>query len=249
MLHARRIGERAEEVEHRARAELDPRRADMPHRGMVGRREHEADARPRGCSRAIFSGAEVDLHAERREHVRRAGFRRERAVAVLGDRHARAGDDEGGAGRDVVGAGRVAAGADDVDRARRGLRPASSGRASSATAPAISSIDLAADAERHQEAADLARRRLARHEDAEGRLAPRRGSARSPDADLGEEGLHGSSASASAISGGRPAPGARVEGGGDVEEILQDARGRARRRCSRDGTARRAPGRCGAAAP
>jgi hypothetical protein len=72
--------------------------------------------KPMPASRcSAISGGEFDVDAERGQHVGRARLRGERAVAVLGDRHARAGDDEGGAGGDVVGAGRVAAGADDVD--------------------------------------------------------------------------------------------------------------------------------------
>ena len=49
-LHAGRVGERAEQIEDGARAELDPRRPDMLHRGVMSRREHEADARPPRCS-------------------------------------------------------------------------------------------------------------------------------------------------------------------------------------------------------
>ena len=89
--------------------------------------------------RAIASGRKIDLHAERREHVGRAGARRQRAVAVLGDRHAGARDDESRAGGDVVGAGRVAAGADDVDRVRAGASTRSILARMAVTAPVISS--------------------------------------------------------------------------------------------------------------
>ena len=53
----------------------------------------------------------------------------QRAVAVLGHRHAAAGHDEGHGGGDVQRAGGVAAGAADVDRVRRAPRPRSSARA------------------------------------------------------------------------------------------------------------------------
>ena len=43
-LDAGRVGERPEQIEDRARAELDARRADMLHRRMMRGREHEADA-------------------------------------------------------------------------------------------------------------------------------------------------------------------------------------------------------------
>ena len=115
-LHAGGIRQRPEQVEDRARAELDPRRADMTHRGVMGRRHHEADA---GLAHAALDrlGRNADLDAERRQHVRRARFRRRRAVAVLGDRHAAGRDDQRGERRDIVGAGAVAAGAHDVDGA------------------------------------------------------------------------------------------------------------------------------------
>ncbi len=88
---------------------------------------------------------------------------------MLGDRHATPGDDEGAGGRDVEGAGGVAAGADDIDRAGRGVDrkrlPAhDAGRAGDL-------VDgLAAHPERHQQRADLGRRRIAAHDDVERRL-------------------------------------------------------------------------------
>ena len=79
---------------------------------------------------ADLFGRKVDLDAERGERVGGAGARGQRAVAVLGDRHAAAGDDEGGAGRDVERARAVAAGADDVDGIGGRGRRAASWRAS-----------------------------------------------------------------------------------------------------------------------
>jgi len=54
------------------------------------------------------------VDAKLRQGIRRAGFRRQVAVAVLRHRDARAGDDEGRGGRYVERALAVAAGADDV---------------------------------------------------------------------------------------------------------------------------------------
>ena len=61
---------------------------------------------------------ELDVHAERLQHVDAAGPAGGRAVAVLGDRHARARHHEGGRRRDVEGVRAVAAGAAGVDGAR-----------------------------------------------------------------------------------------------------------------------------------
>ena len=89
--------------------------------------------------RADLRRAQLDLDAERAEHVGRARLRRQRAVAVLGDRHAGARDDEGRAGRDIVGAGGVAAGADHVDRVGAAPSRRSILARMAVTAPVISS--------------------------------------------------------------------------------------------------------------
>ena len=174
--------------------------------------------------RPTCSGVEIDLDAERAEHVGRAGLRRQRAVAVLGDRHAGARDDEGRAGRDVEGAGGIAAGADHVDRVRRRRHAQHLGAHGGDRAGDL--VDgLAAHAQRHQQAAHLRGRRFARHHAVEGGgrlLARQRGAGR----DLGDERLE--------IVGSWRAPQCRrvrrraapaglgVPGGGDVEKILQD---------------------------
>ena len=124
--------------------------------------------------RAIASGVEVDLDAERGQRVGGAGLRRQRAVAVLGDGNAGAGDDEGRGGRDVVAAGGIAAGADDVDGVGRRLDPGHLLAHGGDRAGDL--VDgLAAHPQRRQERADLHRRRLARHDDAEGLLGLARG--------------------------------------------------------------------------
>ena len=83
-LDAGRIGERTEQVEDRSRRELGPGRTDILHRGMMRGREHEADAGFLDAA-ADLLGPQIDLHAERGQHVGGARARRQRAVAVLGD--------------------------------------------------------------------------------------------------------------------------------------------------------------------
>ena len=164
-LDAGRVRQRTEQVEDRARAELDARRPHMLHRGMMRGREHEADAGA-GDAAADVIGGNIDAHAERGEHVGGAGARREGAVAVLRHRHAAARDDQGRAGRDVVGAGGVAAGADHVDRVRRRL-DAQHLRAHRGDGAGDLVDRLAAHAQRHQEAAHLRRGGFARHHEVE----------------------------------------------------------------------------------
>ncbi len=161
------IGERPQHVEDRAGAELDARGADEAHGGMVRRREHEADAGLRHDRRDAI-GRQVDIDPQRRQDVGRPGAGRKGAVAVLGDRHPAAGHHEGGAGRHVVGAGMVAAGSDNIDGVGRGRDPRHVGAHHiDRTGDLVGR--LAAHAQRHEKAADLRRRRLAGHQDTEGR--------------------------------------------------------------------------------
>src|SRR4051812_48368821 len=96
------IGKRTEQIEDRTRTKLDARRTDMLHGRMVRGCEHEADASLVNAVSDLFR-REIDLHSERAEHVGRPRARRKSAIAMLGNRHARARDDKGGTGRDVVG--------------------------------------------------------------------------------------------------------------------------------------------------
>src|SRR5262249_58122904 len=75
-----RIGQRAEQIEYRAGAELDPGWSDILHRWMVGGREHEADAGLADAAADRF-GRQLDLDAERAENVGGAPARRQRPVA------------------------------------------------------------------------------------------------------------------------------------------------------------------------
>ena len=78
-------------------------------------REHEAAARFLDAAADLLR-RQIDLHAKRRQHVGRARFRRQSAVAVLGDPEPGTGCDEGGTGRDIIGARGITAGPHDVDR-------------------------------------------------------------------------------------------------------------------------------------
>ena len=113
-LDAGRIGKRSEQIENGAGAELDARRADILHRRMMRGREHEADAGLLDAVTNMF-GRELNLHAQRTEHVGCARARGERAIAVLGHRHAGACHDERSTGRNVERARSITAGADHVD--------------------------------------------------------------------------------------------------------------------------------------
>ena len=116
--HAGRVGERAEQVEDRARAKLGTGRPDILHRRVMRRREHEADPSLGDAARDPFR-RQIDIDAERGKHVGSTRTRGQRAIAVLGDGHAGAGHNDRGAGGNVERARSVAAGADDVDRVGR----------------------------------------------------------------------------------------------------------------------------------
>ena len=208
--HAGRVRERPEQVEQRARAELDAHRRDVAHRGVVRLREHEAQPRL-GEAALEPRRIETDLHAERGQHVGRAGARGGGAVAVLGDRHAAAGDDDRGERRDVV------ASPNGRRRCRRcRWRPAGARHPGHAPAHRRDRADdlverLAAHAQRHQEGAALRRRDLAREQVVEGGaglLARQRGAG----GDLGEIGLEAFHGGFNARADGvvtRAVPGAR----------------------------------------
>ena len=109
-----RVGEGAEEVEGRRRAQLAAHRRGEAHRRMEALGEAEADA-DLADTAAHALGTEVDDDAERLEHVHGPALRGCRPTAVLGDPRPGGGGHDGGHGRDVDGAGAVAAGATGVD--------------------------------------------------------------------------------------------------------------------------------------
>ncbi len=124
------VRQRAEEVEDRAHGELLAHGDDEAGRAVVRGREHEAEADLLDAARDGV-GREVDPHAERLEHVGRAGQAGRRAVAVLGHRAARARGDQRGGRRDVerLAAAARAGGVDQVVAAR-GHRARRSGASS-----------------------------------------------------------------------------------------------------------------------
>ena len=194
----------------------------------------------------IASGPDIDLDAERDEHVGGARARRQRAVAVLCHRHPGAGDDEGGAGGDVERARGVAAGADHVDGVG-GRHDAQHLAAHRRDRPGDLLDGLAAHPQSHQQAADLRWRHLAGHHALE-RLERRFAAQRRPGRHLPDQRLdldHGVLSASGAAGGGRwrhsnPRRGRGSSSGSDD---------RARTRCFRGGTARRARAGSDAGAP
>jgi len=171
--HTRRVGERAEDVEDGAGAELAPHGHNMGDGRVVHGRHHEADT---GLGQRALDhlGAHAHLHAHLPQRIGGAAQRGEVAVAVLGHRHARARHDEGRGGGDVERALAVAAGADDVHRPlRRTDRDAA--RTHRGGGGGVFVHRFPPRAERHEEPADLARRGRALEEDAERLLRLRGG--------------------------------------------------------------------------
>lgn len=104
---------------------------------MVKLGEHETETRLADAAGDEFR-TDIELHAERRERIRRTGFGAQSPVAVLGDRQAGAGDDDRGERRDIIGADAVTAGADDIDGIG-GAETGSMRERMEETAPTISS--------------------------------------------------------------------------------------------------------------
>jgi hypothetical protein len=114
---AGRIGQRPENIEDGPHAEFAAHRRDVLHCRVMVRREHEAHAGFRNRGRHLFR-LQIDIDAERFEHVRAAGFARHAAIAVLRDFRAGGGGDEHRRRGNVEGVRPVAAGADDIDEVR-----------------------------------------------------------------------------------------------------------------------------------
>ena len=160
---ARRVGERAEHVEDRARRELAPNGRGVAHRRMMSRREEEAE--PELVDRARHSlGGQLEIEAQSLEDVGRAAGRGNGTVAVL--RHTRSGRrrDERRRGRDVDRSGAVASGSCGIDQIVA-LRPHRQRVLAHRLGAAGDLVrGLALGAERDQKAGDLGRRRLAAHD-------------------------------------------------------------------------------------
>mmetsp|Transcript_20777 Transcript_20777/g.79644 ORF Transcript_20777/g.79644 Transcript_20777/m.79644 type:complete len:352 (-) Transcript_20777:6929-7984(-) len=113
-----RIGQRTEDVEDGPHAELAAHRRDVLHRRVMVGREHEADA-ALGHAGGHLARRQLDVGAQRLQHVGAAGLAADAAVAVLGHLGAGGGGDEHRAGGDVEAVRAVAAGADDIDQMRQ----------------------------------------------------------------------------------------------------------------------------------
>ena len=163
---ASRVRQRPEQVEDRAGGEFDAGRADILHRRVVRRREHEADA---GLAHTLpdLIRRDVDPDAERGQHVSGPRTRRQCPVTMLGDGHAAASNDERRAGRDVDRTGAIAAGSDHIDGIG-GRRDAQHLGAHGGDRAGDFFDGLATHPQRHQEAAHLRGRRFAGHHAVEG---------------------------------------------------------------------------------
>ena len=244
-LDAGRVGQRSQQIEDGAGAELDPGRPDVLHRRMMRRREHEADAGFVECKRPTCSASRSILTPSAEQHIGCARLRRQGAVAMLGDRHAGARDDESRAGRNVERAGGVAAGADHVDGVGRRLHAQHLGAHGGDRAGDL--VDgFAAHAQRHQESRPSARASPRPTSCGRRRCAASARVSARPGRDLaderfeivGHERLQCAASAMRAVSARRPcAHSIARQGRGNSSE----SDGRVPKRCFRDGTARHAP--------
>ena len=117
---AGRVGERAQQVEHGAEAQLDADRRHVAHGGVEGGGEEEAHAGFLQGAHGL-SGLGLHPHAKRRQHVGGAGAGGKGSGAVLGHLGAGACGHEGGGGGDVEGLQAVAARAAGVDHLEAGI--------------------------------------------------------------------------------------------------------------------------------
>ena len=157
------VRERAEHVEHGTRGQLAPHGRRVPHRRMVRRREHEAEAEL--VDRLFDAGHRLlERKTKRFEHVRRARCGRDGAVAVLRHACTRSGRNDRRRSRDVDRARAVAAGPSRVDEVVA-LRPDGEHVAAHRLRTAGDLVrGLALEPERHEEPPDLCLRRLAAHD-------------------------------------------------------------------------------------
>ena len=147
------------------------------------RRKHETDT---GLRDALGNGVrrQVERQAEHRQGICRTGFRRSRAVAVLGNGHAATSHDQHRRRRDIIGVRPVAARAHNVDGSVRRGNDLRLGAHYSGTGGQFRDRH-AAHAQAHEECGHLRRRRLAGHDEFKrsGRLLRRK---RFAVGDLGE---------------------------------------------------------------
>ena len=155
----RRIGERAEDVEDGADAELAARASDVPQRRLERGRVEKHEARRAEAGRERRDG-KLEPDAERLEDVGPADRAGDRPVPVLGDGDAGAGDDEARGGRHVQGARAVAARAAGIHRLRGHVGKPDRVRPHGARRTDELVDRLALHAERDEERPDLRRGRV-----------------------------------------------------------------------------------------
>jgi hypothetical protein len=136
-----------------------------PHRPVVARREHEADADLVDAGGDLLGG-QVEAHAGLLEQVGTARAARDRAVAVLGDPTAGGRNNHRAGGGDVERADAITAGANDIDQVRMVDRDVGRELAHHRGGRGDLLDRLALHAQADQEAADLCRGGIAAHDQA-----------------------------------------------------------------------------------
>ena len=110
----RGIGERPEQIEHRAHPERGADRRERLHRRMkIGSEEKREPGRLEALRRALL--IERQREAEPLDQIGAAAAARDGTIAVLHHRQAACRREERGTGRQIQAAGRIAARADDID--------------------------------------------------------------------------------------------------------------------------------------
>ena len=163
------VGQRAEQVENTAHANLPARADGMPHRRMMAGRKHEPDAAFVYAAANLLRGNR-NIDAGGLEHVGAARVAGGGTAAVFRHTHPGGAGNQGAGGGDIEQAGAVTAGTDGVHH-RPGLDLDPGRQLAHDHGGAGELLDcLALDGERHQEGADLRRRRLAAHDHLHHRL-------------------------------------------------------------------------------
>src|SRR5690606_22704565 len=158
-----RVGQRAEDVEQRSRAEFPSWHNRMPRGAMMGRREHETHAAVTNAG-GDLGGREVDTCTGSFQDIGTAAGAAGGAVAVFGDMYAGSGRDEGRCGRDVEGSDTITAGTAGIDQRPDVDIDMRSEFAHDRRRGGYLVYGLPFHAQTDEETGDLGRTRLARHD-------------------------------------------------------------------------------------
>ena len=158
-----RVGQRTEQIEDGAHAEVAPGAGRVTHRGMECGREQKRDA---AGVEAAFDDRRGRIHGnpEGAEEIGASAAARDRAVAVLRDRHAAPGEDEGGQRRDVECRGAIAPGAAGIEPRPVAGRQRDRVRAHRRCQPDDLGRPLPLHRQRDQQSRDLGRGGASRHD-------------------------------------------------------------------------------------